>query len=173
MTLTLTRPQEVTLTLIRPQEVTLTFTRPQEVTLTLTRPQEVTHTLTRPQEVTLTFTRPQEVTLTLIRPQEVTLTLTRPQEVTLTLTRPREVTHSPRSWLWSIIYVPTFYVSLHVHVWIQKSSVYYTDDSRIWMTYGRHGLTTLNEPKSKGGGYWLENPYPNYCFKWLFPLLVN
>ena len=35
------------------------------------------------------------------------------------------------------------------------------------------GLTTLNEPKSKRGGYWLENPYPNYCFKWLFPPLVN
>ena len=25
----------------------------------------------------------------------------------------------------------------------------------------------------QGGGYWLGNPYPNYCFKWMFPLLVN
>ena len=29
------------------------------------------------------------------------------------------------------------------------------------------GLTTLNEPKSKRGGYWLESAYTNYCFIWL------
>ena len=28
-----------------------------------------------------------------------------------------------------------------------------------------YDLFTLNEPKSKGGGYWLQKPYPNDCFK--------
>ena len=63
------------------------------------------------------------------------------------------------------VYIALIWLLSHRHNWSQPLDLFPPP----------YGLTTLSEPKSKGGwgGYWLESPYPNCCFKWLSPLLCE